>query len=166
MTSLNPYWGCFSGNTWNSTVSHLQNVISINLKTEQLNATVKLQSGNTTFDIVYNLNLWACYTSGGCGDQFATFSEYNSNPNIWQQVMKLSEKTVLVDQKKDTTSTDYGKGLSLTLFPNTFQNQESVPTNGLVKSYFISVEFLEDPYSLYTGLRHTRSSSSFWLLSI
>ena len=39
--------------------------------------------------------------------------------------------------------------VSLTIFDNTFQNQPSIPDNGVVKSYFLSVKYYNNPVNLF-----------------
>lgn len=144
------YDGCSAGARWNSTVTSLENVISIQLDVQQINVTSLLVNASSTFDVVYNVSLWACYEADGCGQNFQTSDTYTTDGSIWQKVLALGSQTITVEKDRDVTSANDGT-LELELIQNTFQNQESIPTNGLVKSYYIEVYYLSAPYNLFTG---------------
>lgn len=143
------YDGCSSGNRWNSTVIDLDNVISIELSVQQINVTSLLSGANSSFSIAYNVTLWACYDTDGCGQNFDYTEEYTTDGSVWQRVLDSSE-TADVDLARDLTAASDGT-LEVQLIQNTFQNQESIPTNGLVKAYYIVVYYLSAPYDLFTG---------------
>eukprot|EP01034_Spumella_vulgaris_P028050 gene28050-34847_t len=106
---------------------------------------------NSTFNIEYNVNIWACYDEGGCGNNFASNDAYSDNPDLWQQMLTLSNQVIEVSPDRDVYDVDNSPTLNLQLVSNTFQNQESIPTNGLVKSYYMLVEYIQDPYNLFSG---------------
>ena len=143
------YWSCSSGKYWNSTVTHLQNVISVKLDVEQQNISTLIQNATDVFDIQYNINLWACYNKDGCGKQFASNTYYTDDPNTWQHVYSKEDEVLRVDVSVDVNRNGQVEEISKSLIPSVFQNQESIPTNGLVRSYFISIEYTDDPYDLF-----------------
>lgn len=151
-------WGCTNGLSWNSTVAELTNVLSVKLNVQQNNLTAILNNATIdTFDLKYDINLWACYNYDGCGANYADDNDYTSNPNIWQRVLNLNNQVIHVVLSEDVlSSAANGPYLNVELLGNTFQNQESIPTNGLVRSYHISVQYLEDPYLLFSGERDTQ----------
>lgn len=147
-------YGCsYGGDSWNSSVTHLSNVISFGLSVQQTNLTSLLSNSSvsTTFDIKYDLQVWTCYNENGCGSNFEQGSAYTEDANVWQPVLSLSPETASVDLSTDITSYKDGKKLEIQLITNTFQNQESIPTNGLVKAYHINLQYLSDPYNLFSG---------------
>jgi hypothetical protein len=145
-------WSCSSDYQWNSSVTHLTNVLSVKLSVQQTNLTYFFNSSTShTFTLTYNLKLWACYEANGCGSNFKSDDSYTSDPSIWQKVLFLTEQNIYINLEKDVSKSNGGQ-LSTLLMSNTFQNQESIPTNGLVKSYFIFVEYINDPYNLYSGM--------------
>jgi hypothetical protein len=135
---------CGTGSNWNATVTQLSNIISVGLSVKRTNTTAA-NITNSIFSIDYNVHLWTCYNENGCGNSFVETETYISNGNVWQQVLSLASETI------DVTAADItSNSLSLQLITNTFQNQESLPTNGLAKAYFIEIEYTNDPYQLYT----------------
>jgi hypothetical protein len=140
--------GCLSnGNTtWSGTVLSLANVISVQINVKRANITEALirdapHNVSLPVTLFYNLNLWACYESGGCGDSFATSFTTASKASAtqWHSVLELSNAALYID----TTEAIKLGYVQAPLVNITFQNQESVPTNGIVKSYYASVEYLE-----------------------
>jgi hypothetical protein len=93
LSSKDTYWGCSNGRYWNSTVTHLQNVLSVKLNVQQTNLTMPM---NSTFNLVYNVDIWACYEEDGCGDRFASSNAYSDNGNIWQQMLRLDSQVCIV----------------------------------------------------------------------
>lgn len=150
-------WGCSSGNSsWNSTITQLSNVISIKLKVQQNNLTTIIENIDTDppkqVTVIYDLMIWACYNEDGCGNHYESNNDYTTNPNVWQKVVTLNQENAFVNfQDYLDYSTSNGYSISYELLENTFQNQESIPTNGLVKAYHISVNYIEDPYGLFSG---------------
>lgn len=145
-------WSCSSGNQWNSSITHLSNVLSFKLSVKQTNLTHFFPANvNHTFTIKYNVKVWACYENDGCGNNFQNNDQYTDNPSIWQKVLFLSSETINIDLNSDVSQANEGT-LNSQLISNTFQNQESIPTNGLVRSYFLYVDYVDDPYGLYSGL--------------
>jgi hypothetical protein len=144
------YDGCSVGPNWNSTVTDLRNVISIELYVHQTNVSSLLVGANNTFSIQYNVTLWACYNEHGCGDNFQYDGAYTTDADVWQRVLELEDSSVDIDLSRDLISSEEGT-LEVELISNTFQNQESVPTNGLVRSYYMIVNYINSPYNLFTG---------------
>eukprot|EP01031_Cornospumella_fuschlensis_P035104 gene35104-42518_t len=144
------YDGCSYQGNWNSTVTDLSNVISISLNVKQINVTSLLQNATNSFSIEYNAELWACYDENGCGNNFQYSETYTTDKHIWQKVLSLTSESVNVDLDRDLKNDDDGT-LQVDLITNTFQNQESIPTNGLVRSYYISVSYIQAPYDLFSA---------------
>ena len=138
------FWGCSTGrDTWNSTVAQLSNVISISLEVQQYNISALFTGNNSDvrkYNLQYDVNIWGCYQSSGCTGQFRTFENYGGSGSDWQQVLQLQNQNIPITLNNDLQN--YAQNpYMVTLLSNTFQNQESIPTNGLIKSYFISVQY-------------------------
>ena len=143
-------YGCLSnGNTtWSGTVLDLKNVISVQLTFRRSNASSYLETrsrnASSVIDVTYNLNLWACYDEQGCGHNFAS-SLSSLAAGAWHSVLALSNQpsyasTVTLNPPDQIIS--YDSQITFPVINTTFQNQESVPTNGIVKSYYVSVQYL------------------------
>lgn len=139
-------YGCSSDNYWNATVKSVQNIISIKLDVANTNVTNILENASFPYNLHYNIHIWACYEANGCGGSFA--SESNPDAHAWQKVYILDKVHVTITGTRDDGDT---KSVSEALTPNTFQNQESIPMNGIIQSYLLSVEYLDDEYGLFTG---------------
>lgn len=134
-------WGCTSGNKWNGTLLNLENVISVQLNV--LSGNMTLTNSSLSNEIDYKVKLWACYNRKGCGDNFVTNSPSNNQENYaWHQVLYYDSYITY----------NNNKFYSYEMFPNTFQNQESIPTRGIVQSYFFSVIYENDINHLFTDL--------------
>lgn len=157
----NHVWGCTSGKNWNSSITHLENVLSIKLRVDQSNITHILAHANQSFVMTYNSYLWACYNENGCDNNFALDDSYTSDPNLWQQVLFKSHQSITINlpDTQDLSNEEYT--LEIELIPNTFQNQESIPTNGLVKAYHVNIQYLEDPYGLFTAPTTSTNDTSY-----
>jgi len=141
-------WSCGSSSFWNGTLSDLRNVISVQLDVSQRNVSGLLSNATSQFPLSVHIEVWACYNQYGCGTHFSSNDHYTSDPGVWQH-MYTESKQLLVDQELDETGTGTDEQLSIQLVPSTFQNQESIPTNGLVRSYHFSVEYLQNEYGLF-----------------
>jgi hypothetical protein len=122
---------------------------------------------DTVFNFKYNLNIWGCYRSSGCTGNFLSFAEYDGNHNNWQQVVQITDQSIPVALDSDFSNyASEQNAYTVTLLGNTFQNQESIPTEGMVKSYYITVEYTEDSYlflSNYASVPYI--SYSFYVVS-
>jgi len=145
------YYSCADGKNWNGTITDLSNVISVKLNVFQSNITSILSNATSEFDVTYNIKLWACYNEGGCGDQFAPDTYYTNDFSVWQHVYTEFSRTLHVDVSADTKKDGAVTNIEVSLIPSLFQNQESIPTNGLVKSYFINMEYINDPYDIFVN---------------
>lgn len=155
LTEYLPEFSCGNGElgTWNATVRELSNVISFSMDVQQVNIS-SLVSNRTsnTFTFGYNLQVWTCYNEEGCGDSFDFSSTYTQDGNTWQKVLVLEDETINVDLSTALENDGNGdKKIDLQLITNTFQNEESIPTNGLVKSYLISVQYTKNPFKLFSS---------------
>lgn len=147
----NNFYSCASGKHWNGTITDLSNVISVKLNVDQTNVTSILSNATAEFDVTFSVELWACYNPGGCNDNFATDTYYTNDVGTWQHVYSEPDDLVRIDVSRDVKKNGLTQSLAANLIPTLFQNQESIPTNGLVKSYFISLEYISDPYSVFVN---------------
>ena len=146
------YPGCAVNNHWNGSVFDLSNVISIELTVGNYNISQELiQSLPPSIKIDYSLDVWACYDAKGCGNRFTTNSESNS-ASVWHSVLSQYSHSINIDTSSNNAFHN------VTLLENTFQNQESLPTKGVVKSYFLEVTYSDSnlynvfsPDTNYTG---------------
>jgi len=149
-------YGCSHLTSFNGTINHLTNVISVGLHVVNRNISEKNISNSLTIkngiQIEYNVILWACYNENGCNSNFQYNYAYTKNPNIYQKVLKNYHQIKQLYFGNDIIKNDeYSYHTSMEIFPNTFQNQESIPTNGLVKSYFTQIEYIKDDYHLFSN---------------
>ena len=150
-------YGCLQGNkTWVAQIVGLSNILSVSLSVNEVNITLpRSVPKGTVIPLAYNLDLWACYQAHGCGDNFANFITDNSLTE-WHPVLTIPNQIVYIDTDLISVT---NPSVSVPLFNNTFQNQESIPTNGLVKSYYIQIVYLND-LSLPDSLSPTEQVSS------
>lgn len=152
-------WGCtlaphVAGSSnpgvWVGRVGNLTNVISVALRFNKMNITT-LQIGNrtlpvdevalnedmqstlTTQSVDYTLNLYACFHSNDC-------SRYSDRAHKWHTVLSMDS---VATAASGMFSPDF-REVHHSVCGNTFQNQESLPTKGLVRSYLAVVEFWGD----------------------
>lgn len=154
-TTMNKYnyFSCGNDNAgWNATVTDLSNVISFSMNVQQTNLT-SILSNNTASDLIfrYNVEVWTCYNQYGCGDNFNYDGGYSTDGNAWQQVLVLTDEEIDVHLSTSVQYDDEGARLSIQLIATTFQNQEAIPTNGLVKSYFFKIDYTQTPYDIFLG---------------
>jgi hypothetical protein len=141
-------WGCLDGSRWNATVVGLSNIISVQLNVEQKNFSglfnYSQDSASVPKAINYDIYLYACFESNGCGNTGDSFTDSTSSSqmfNKWSQVVYLSNQEIKVYQH-DLNEENYAtNGFSMTVLQNTFQNQESIPDKGAVQSYFFTVQY-------------------------
>jgi hypothetical protein len=157
---------CSSGRYWNATVTELANVISVKLDVEQKNVSSQIANTTDVFDLKYNIDLWACYNQEGCGTRFASDDYYTDDADTWQHVYFKNEQDMRIDVEVDVSKDGETEQLTKSLFPSTFQNQESIPTNGLVKAYFISVEYTDDPYNLFISQKNDSYHDTFYYFDV
>jgi hypothetical protein len=142
-------FGCSSGASWNGLVTSLENVISVSLAVNQNNISTILNSKNSSklesFNLQYDLRLWACYLPYGCKNNFASINDYSDS--AWHKVIELPSQSVFIPKKIAVDNLRFQVGL----LPNTFQNQESIPAHGKVQSYYFEVKFHDNPSGLFTG---------------
>lgn len=135
-----------SPNLWTGAVKSLSNVISVSVTVQHSNFSSVLSAGGASKFAIYDATIWACYVSEGCGTEFDSTSTFDS-PTIWHEVLSTQSNYI------DLSKTD---GNSLTaswpLIPTTFQNQESIPARGKVRSYFFKIDFTDDPGGVFKSL--------------
>jgi hypothetical protein len=136
---------------WVGHVRHFENVISVALQSKYKNVTGVLLNGtyvddDATLDDLkfeFDLSLYCCYHNSGCGDISVTAIGKSNTGSDWMLV--LSEKNAVV-----TVSDVYQVGddsATIQLLSNIFQNQETLPDNGKIKSYLVFVTYRgKQPY--------------------
>lgn len=167
LSSSNTY-GCSDLTSWNGTINHLTNVISIGLHVDNKNISEVYNyniSNSVTrkngIEIKYNVILWACYNIDGCDKNFKYNYEYTKNPNIYQKVLKNYDQSKQLFFGNDIIkNNEYSYHVSMEIFPTTFQNQESIPTNGLVKSYFINIQYIKDDYHIFSNNNNNQKNNN------
>jgi hypothetical protein len=151
-------WGCTltpyvaESNTpgvWVGRVGNLTNVISVALRFNKMNITAlqidnvttpveevelddDIQSEMTSQWVDYTLNLYACFHSNEC-------SRNSDRGHKWHTVLMMDSNTVV----SEMFAPDF-REVHHSVCGNTFQNQESLPTKGLVRSYLAVVKFWGD----------------------
>lgn len=133
-----------SPNTWNGTVKSLTNVISVSLTVRQSNFTALDLVNQTDSSTHYDATIWACYVDVGCGQNFQESGGFD-NANIWHQVLSTRENLIYAPSKEESVLTTWE------LIPTTFQNQESIPARGKVRSYFFHIEYKQFSSQLFAS---------------
>lgn len=112
-------------------VGNLSNVISVSLKVHNHNTSVVFNETEIVdLAVYYDVNLFACVRNEGC-------SESGTFRSSWQPVLDLPDQEVhFLD-----FLAPYDRNANLIIFGNMFQNQESLPVDGIVKSYIFIVQF-------------------------
>lgn len=109
--------------------SDFENVISLSFFVTRTNISSQVNDDNLldTKKINYNLRVYGCYEKYNCG---------NINNSNWKSVINLDQKVSINDIY------NYGDDkIKYYLLPITFQNQESLPNQGKVKSYYLTLEY-------------------------
>lgn len=137
--------------TYNATVPYLVNVYSVAITgTQYNNATDNAKLFITGASCIpttltYNIKLWGCYQSTGCGKQFVPIPAPEEVVTVWQKVYFSEGNTVSINWCVDTD-------ITINFLSNTFQPQESLPWFGDLQSYFFSIEFTDNPSNLFVPL--------------
>jgi len=76
----------------------------------------------------------------------------NNEISTWKLVLTKSSQQVTIDLTTLTTK-------NISLIPNTFQNQEALPTRGNIHSYFFTVQYIRDDLGLFIGSNIGSTSS-------
>lgn len=158
--SLGP-WGCWSDvKTWHGSVDNLSNVLLVTLAVRRDNFTIADAMNNTADTyIFYNVNLFACYQPNGCGTRFVAKKKADSSM-VWQKVLSIGgygQSLLTTSDSQLSLDKEPLKGTLLSIF----QNQESLPTNGLVKSYYVRVSFLYEQTALISSNAETQQPTVF-----
>lgn len=147
--------------SWNGTVNGLNNVISTQLSVTQTNfsslsnwSTIDSSNICQFVSVQFDVTLWACYESYGCGNSFSGAGG-NNDLHTWHQVIALNSQTATFD----SCALSSESSAVLSLLPNTFQNQESIPSNGAVKSYLVQVSFYDNPFQLFIPVNAVAAQS-------
>lgn len=153
-------WGCWSDvKTWHGSVDNLSNVLLVTLAVKRDNFTLA-DAINSTVDpfIFFNVDLFACFLESGCGNHFVP-TKKTPALKVWQRVLSTSGYRQSLLTTSDLQLSLTQQPLEGTFF-SIFQNQESLPTNGLVKSYYVQVSFLYEQTALISATSSFTSSSS------
>ena len=152
-------WGCtltpyVSGSdepgVWVGRVGNVTNVISVALRFNKMNITSldidnittsvedielneDLQDSMSSQWVDYQLRLYACFHQEICS------KNSNDRGHKWHSVLNMESNNVVADM----FAPDF-REVHHSVCGNTFQNQESLPTKGLVRSYLAVVEFWGD----------------------
>ena len=145
--------------TWIGHAQDFSNIISVSVKTKLSNTSKIYYNGSYIDDdetlhgltFQYDLDLYCCYSNTNCGNIQSNNDETN---NEWKKVISINQKKIQLDQYISIEDDDSS---TITLLPNTFQNQESLPTNGKVKSYLIYIHYDEiySSYKSWSSLTYT-----------
>lgn len=137
--------------TWIGHASGFSNVISVAVKAKLSNTSAIYYNGSYIDDdeviaeltFKYDLELYCCYSNSGCGN--VSIGGEGWGHSDWKKVISLENEKINVEKY---FSVEDGESSTVTLLPNTFQNQETLPTQGKVKSYLIYIHF-DQVYSTY-----------------
>lgn len=161
-------WGCTLESTTNSQIwvghiGNVTNVISVALRISNRNES--FISLNETemgyiFDKVddmymtYNIALYACMKSTGCSNSYGHNIESSWQPVVTMSDARISYNELFVQPNVEDPSVIH---MEYTLLGNTFQNQESLPTKGNIRSYLVIVEYFNDIDIIQVNKLHDRS---------
>lgn len=129
---------------WVGHVHNFDNIISVALQAKYRNISELILNGTSVDDdealddikIKYDVQLYACYKDNNCGN----VNDYKSH---WKEVLNEKKREVVVGDVYQ----DGDNSATVQILPNTFQNQETLPDNGRVKSYAVYVTYHPgDPY--------------------
>lgn len=143
--------GTRSINSFSGTVLGLHNVISFSLVVQQSNFTTihmsqleeEANKDGNEIVIKYDTSLWACYRADGCHQNF----DNTKSSNSWQRVLTTQDGT-----EKFSIAKLLDEGIRWEIIPSTYQNQESLPSSGKVRSYYIQLNYTSNPLGLFTSL--------------
>lgn len=126
--------GCYNGTAWYGLVKGINNVINVELEANMLNMTYWPKHNMS--DISFSVELWACYLSDGCDQKFADNSD--TSYDKYHMVLDLADQSAVETAVSTETLTNM---YTSTIIDFTFQNQESIPTSGIIKSYYMEVHY-------------------------
>lgn len=110
---------------------NMSNVISVSLKVHNHNSSVSFNETDIIEKVVnYDVSLYACASNGLC-------AESGTSRSSWQPVLDLPNQEVPLLDFLEPNERD----ANLIIFGNMFQNQESLPVDGVVQAYFFIVQF-------------------------
>lgn len=134
-----------SPSIWNGTVEHLSNIISVSLSVQRLNISGFIVSNSSDVSVIYEATIWACYIDTGCGDKFSEDTNFD-RVDVWHEVLSSEVRSVTME---DTAPEELLT--PLLLIPTTFQNQESIPARGKVRSYYFHVKYHDNSSSIFAS---------------
>ena len=136
---------------WIGRVNNVSNVISVglrfvreNITSVEFNGTRVTVNEKTTkalyqdqleaYSVEYHVSLFACYRRNNCKKTSSSFL------NEWQLVLTKQHQQVTAD----TLMSPDMRLMEMSIFGNTFQNQESLPAKSNIKSYLMFVKYTGD----------------------
>lgn len=150
-----------SPNRWNGTVKSLANVISVSLTVQQSNFSA-LDLVNQTASITkYDATIWACYLDQGCDENFVESASFDSK-GVWHEVLSSKDQTIYALSREENEVTKWA------LIPTTFQNQESIPARGKVRSYYFLVKYVQVSSQLFasTSFDSNEAPRAFYTINV
>lgn len=125
---INSEFGCTFNSTsaepvWFGQFTDLDNIISMSLELEIKNISSALLNDIGSGRFKYDTRLYGCYDSSACSD--------------WIEVLAMNDEYIDFEDSYDSKD----EVLRIALIGNTFQNQEALPTKGVVKSYIAIVRY-------------------------
>ena len=152
-------WGCVETDytpanpnpTWEGLYADVYGVVSVGLLMTESNFTLPASQQYLMKEDIYlqyNVDLWACFHKLGCENDFDLTTDQNNNAGPqWQRVLSMvNQKQKLILKPVSTKNGIPATVSSSFQFFSVFQNQEALPTNSPIKSYYVKVTFL-DPLS-------------------
>jgi hypothetical protein len=142
--------------SWKGTVTSLTNIISLSVSVQQTNfsSIIKNEISESKITSLYDAHVWACYKAEGCQDNFGTSVRSFIDRDAWSRVLSVTSEEISFSWeslKEDSIKKE--------LIPNTFQNQESIPARGKVRSYYVEINYIENPSSLFTSYNYSLSEN-------
>jgi hypothetical protein len=157
--------------TWIGHAQDFTNVLSVSVKAKLSNTSSIFYNGSYIDDdevldgltFQYDLDLYCCYTDTDCGSvenqqdgiRGRDGGDGNENGNNgWKKVISIKQKKVHIDKY---LSIEDDHSTAVTFLSNTFQNQESLPSEGKVKSYLVYIHYDKDysAYQAWSSLSYT-----------
>ncbi len=155
-------WGCLDTThfAWSAVYTDVYDVISVSLNMADSNFTLPEHKQNdlkSSIFIEYNVQLWACFQPLGCAKNFDS-DDTNDLGQNWLFVLGMNNQRNPLLLSSGTLN-GYDVKTSDFQFFSIFQNQEAIPTDSRIRSYYVKVTFL-DPYTKEALLYDTQGQPS------
>jgi len=169
-------WGCVDtvytaanpDPTWQAVYADVYDVISVSLLMKESNFTLPASQQEmlqSDINLVYNIDLWACFHPKGCKNDFSVTSDANNNEgSAWQRVLAMDNQVqqLILEPPPEKGTKDSTVSSSFQFF-SVFQNQEALPTNSQIQSYYVKVAFLDNLSRLALESASYKKSTTFTL---